>query len=244
MQSRLLLDGSFFPGGHHDLDYFFYEYRVHHVEQFTREVAEAVRKVRPGVEFSAAVFRNPVQSGRFLGQDWRRFSPWVQYLMPMDYRSHYAGDLNAHLELLAESIQQQKTWARDFPHLWIGVAAYQLYDEERQPLSDLRALIRAGGPSASARAVFDKVSARLRTVAPDLHAGIESYLREAKADATLAAKLDAFLASPPPDFYPPERFLKTLETVRAQEVEGIVVFSTSFLTSGRLWDALGRFFEQ
>jgi uncharacterized lipoprotein YddW (UPF0748 family) len=244
MQARFLLGGSFFPGGHYDLDYFFYEYRVHHVEQFTREVAEAVRKVRPGVEFSAAVFRNPVQSGRFLGQDWRRFSPWVQYLMPMDYRSHYAGDLNAHLELLAESIQQQKAWARDFPHLWIGVAAYQLYDEERQPLADLRTLIRTGGPSAAAREALDKVSPRLRTVAPDLHAGIESYLREARADATLAARLDTFLASPPPGFYPPERFLKTLEAVRAQEVEGIVVFSTSFLTSGRLWEALGRFFEE
>ena len=32
-----------------------------------------------GFEVSAAVFKNPVQSGRFLGQDWRRFAPWVQY---------------------------------------------------------------------------------------------------------------------------------------------------------------------
>ena len=72
MKSRLLLEGSFFPGGNRDLDYFFYEYRAHHVALFTREVKEAVAKAKPRVEFSAAVFRNPVQSGRFIGQDWRR----------------------------------------------------------------------------------------------------------------------------------------------------------------------------
>jgi hypothetical protein len=110
------------------------------------------------MEFSAAVFKNPVQSGRFIGQDWRRFSPWVQYLMPMDYRSHYAGDFETHLDLLAESIQQQKAWARDFPHFWPGVAAYQLYDEEREPLTRMRRLLRderwrdAGGPTGSAPA--------------------------------------------------------------------------------------------
>ena len=97
------------------------------------------------MEFSAAVFKNPVQSGRFIGQDWRRFSPWVQYLMPMDYRSHFGGDFETHLDLLAEAVQQQKVWARDFAHLWPGVAAYQLYDEECEPLTRLRRLLRDGG---------------------------------------------------------------------------------------------------
>ena len=128
MKSRFLLDGGVFPGGRRDLDYFFYEYRAHHVARFTREVFEEIRRVKPKMEFSAAVFKNPVQSGRFIGQDWRRFAPWVQYLMPMDYRAHFGGDFEGHLELLAESIRQQKEWAADFPHLWIGVAASQLYD--------------------------------------------------------------------------------------------------------------------
>ena len=133
------------------------------------------------MEFSAAVFKNPVQSGRFIGQDWRRFSPWVQYLMPMDYRSHYAGDFETHLDLLAESIQQQKAWARDFPHLWPGVAAYQLYDEEREPLTRLRRLLRDGGKDvAEMQAAFDKVAPRLKTYAPDLHGALEAYLKEPK----------------------------------------------------------------
>ena len=196
MKSRLLLEGSFFPGGNRDLDYFFYEYRAHHIAAFTRQVFEEVRKVKPRMEFSAAVFKNPVQSGRFIGQDWRRFSPWVQYLMPMDYRSHYGGDFETHLDLLAESIQQQKAWARDFPHLWPGVAAYQLYEEEREPLTRMRRLLRDGGKDvAEMRAAFDTVAPRLETYAPELHDAIAAYLKEPKDPEALAAKLDAFLAN-------------------------------------------------
>ena len=184
MKSRFLLGGSYFAGGHLDLDYFFYEYRAHHIAEFTREVFEAVRKVKPRIEVSAAVFKNPVQSGRFIGQDWRRFSPWVQYLMPMDYRGHFAGTFEAHLDLLAEAIQQQKTWARDFPHLWIGVAATQLYDEERQPLVALRTLATSGVAGAEARTAFDRVAARLKTFAPALHAALESYVASPTHPAT------------------------------------------------------------
>ena len=36
--------------------------------------------------------------------------------------------------------------------------------------------------------------------------------------------------------------MRTLETVKAQSVEGIVIFSTSGLTSYRLWDVAGEFF--
>ena len=184
MKSRLLLEGSFFPGGHRDLDYFFYEYRAHHVAQFTREVTEAVAKRKPGVEFSAAVFRNPVQSGRFIGQDWRRFAPWVDYLMPMDYRSHYAGDFETHLDLLAESIQQQKLWARDFPQLWIGVAAYQLYDAEREPLVRIRGLLARGqARSPRSRRPSTGSRERLHASAPDLAAAVTAYLREPRSPA-------------------------------------------------------------
>jgi hypothetical protein len=215
---------------------------VHHVAAFTRQVFEEVRRVKPRMEFSAAVFKNPVQSGRFIGQDWRRFAPWVQYLMPMDYRSHYAGDFETHLDLLAESIQQQKAWARDFPHFWVGVAAYQLYDEEREPLTRIRTLAREGGPVADMQAAFDRVAPRLRDHAPDLHDKIAAYLKDPKDPEELAAKVDAFLANAPPGYYPSERLLKTLERVRAQGVKGVVIFSTSGLTSARLWDAVGEFF--
>ncbi len=242
MKSRFLLEGGVFPGGHRDLDYFFYEYRAHHVARFTREVFEQVRKAKPKIEFSAAVFKNPVQSGRFIGQDWRRFTPWVQYLMPMDYRGHYAGDFETHLDLLAESIQQQKVWAADFPHLWIGIAASQLYDAERVPLDRLRRLARDGGSVADMQAELDKVAARLQAYAPDLHAAIVAHLRDPGSGEALAAKLDTFLSSMPAGYEQPDRLTKTLDTVRAQGVEGIVIFSTGGLSAGNLWDAVEAFF--
>jgi uncharacterized lipoprotein YddW (UPF0748 family) len=244
MKSRLLLEGSFFPGGNRDLDYFFYEYRAHQVAEFTRQVFEQVRRHKPRMEFSAAVFKNPVHSGRFLGQDWRRFAPFVQYLMPMDYRSHYAGDFETHLDLLAESIRQQKEWARDFPHLWIGVAAYQLYDTEREPLTRLRTLLREGGSPGELRVAFEAVAPRLKEHAPDLHDAIAAQLAEPKDVTPLVACLDAFLSSPPAGYCPPERLTQLLERVRAQDVEGVVVFSTGGIASAHLWGAVGAFFAE
>jgi hypothetical protein len=246
MQSRLLLEGSFFPGGNRDLDYFFYEYRAHWVAEFVRLAFEEVKAVKPRVEISAAVFKNPVQSGRFIGQDWRRFPAWVQYLMPMDYRGHYAGDFDTHLVLLAESIQQQKVWARDFSHLWIGIAATQLYEEERAPLAKVRALASGSGATAEAlgdaRAAFGTVAGRLKTFAPDLHAAIDAYLKTPANPGDVAAKIDAFLANPPEGYFPPEKLVRTLETVKAQGVEGIVIFSSAGLASHRLWGVAGEFF--
>ena len=242
MNSRLLLEGSFFPGGNRDLDYFFYEYRAHNVAEFTRQVFEEARKARPRMQFSAAVFKNPVQSGRFIGQDWRRFSPWVQYLMPMDYRSHYAGDFETHLDLLAESIRQQKAWARDFPHLWIGLAAYQLYADERDPLNRVRALLREGGSLEDLQTAFERVAPRLREYAPELREAIASHLREPTRPEELAAKIDAFLEEAPLGYYPPERLTKTLERVRAEGVEGVVIFSAGGLHQTGQWGAVRDFF--
>jgi len=244
MKSRLLLDGSFFPGGHRDLDYFLYEYRVHWIAEFTRLAFDEARRARPGVEVSAAVFKNPVQSGRFIGQDWRRFAGFVQYLMPMDYRGHYAGDFETHLGLLAESIQQQKGWARDFPHLWIGVAATQLYDEERLPLVRMRALVTSGGAPSDVRAQFDLVSGRLKSFAPDLHASAAAYVNAPSNAEELVKRIDTFLANPPAGYFPPEKLVRTLDVVKQQGVEGIVIFSTSGLTTFKLWETAGGFFAR
>lgn len=41
---------------------------------------------------------------------------------------------------------------------------------------------------------------------------------------------------------PPEKLTKTLERVRAQDVEGVVVFSTGGISSAKLWRAVEEFF--
>ncbi|HVT10840.1 MAG TPA: putative glycoside hydrolase [Fimbriimonadaceae bacterium] len=131
-KSRFLLEGSFFQGGRYDLDYFFYAYRVHWVREFARLCREAVNRTRPGMKISAAVFKNPIHSGRFIGQDWRTFAGYVDHMLPMDYRDHYPGSFETYLTLLAESIHQQKEWARDFEAFWPGIAINFLYREEEQ----------------------------------------------------------------------------------------------------------------
>lgn len=129
-KARFLLEGSFFQGGRYDLDYFFYTYRTFWITQFARESAEAVRQARPGMEISAAIFKNPVHSGRFIGQDWRQFAPYVDAVIPMDYRDHFPGTFPQYLDLLAEAIRRQKHWARDFKRLQIGIAINFLFKEE------------------------------------------------------------------------------------------------------------------
>ncbi len=242
MKSRFLLQGSFFQGGNQDLDYFFYEYRIHWINEFVRQVCEQVRKSKPAIEFSAAVFKNPIHSGRFIGQDWRRFADWVQYLMPMDYRSHYPGDFETHLDLLGESVRLQKDWAKDFKHLWIGVATGFLFEEEREPISRMRALVNSGGSKEEIRQAFESVSPRLKSFAPDLHRAVSAYLQEQGDREMVLKSLEAFLAAVPAGYYPPEKLTRTLERVKEQGVEGIVIFSAGGIRSANLWETVGQFF--
>jgi uncharacterized lipoprotein YddW (UPF0748 family) len=242
MKSRFLLNGSFFPGGNHDLDHFFYQYRVDAVKAFVREVFEEVRRIRPRLEVSAAVFKDPILSGRFIGQDWRQFPDWVQYAMPMDYRSHFAGDFETHLNLLEEAIERQKKLARDYQHLWIGIATSNIYDEERAPLMRMRELLGSGGQAADIRGAFEQVSARLRQYGPDVAEAIEDYLRNPGKSSDAQKRLQAFLARVPPGYYTPEKFAMTLERVRKTGVEGIVIFSASGIGAAGLWDTVEKAF--
>lgn len=129
-KAQFLLDGSFFPGGRADLDALFYGYRQHWIERFVRDSAQAVREARPGTLVSAAVFKHPALSGRFIAQDWRRFEGWVDWLLPMDYRDHFPGSWEHYLGLLEAVIARQKGWASGFGALIPGFAVNFLYREE------------------------------------------------------------------------------------------------------------------
>ncbi|HMS56154.1 MAG TPA: hypothetical protein PKA27_12205 [Fimbriimonadaceae bacterium] len=131
MKADFLLNGSFFGMGRQDLDYFFYLYRIHHINEFARKSAEAVRAVNPTTKLSGAIFKNPVHSGRFIGQDWRNFIPWMDIAVPMDYRDHFPGSFENYLALLKETIERQKIWAGPMD-LWIGIAANFLFKEEHE----------------------------------------------------------------------------------------------------------------
>ncbi|MBC8063201.1 MAG: hypothetical protein H7Y17_00100 [Chlorobia bacterium] len=129
-KAKHLLEGSFFQGGRADLDYFFYLFRTEHINRFARESYEAVKAINPKTKLSGAIFKNPVHSGRFIGQDWRQFGKWMEIAVPMDYRDHFPGTFEQYLSLLDETIRRQKVWAAEMESLWIGAAINFLFKEE------------------------------------------------------------------------------------------------------------------
>lgn len=129
-KAKFLLEGSSFQGGRADLDYFFYRFRTEQINRFARESYEAVKESNPRVKLSGAIFKNPVQSGRYIGQDWRQFAQWMEIAVPMDYRDHFPGTFDQYLSLLRETIERQKVWAAEMESLWIGTAINFLFKEE------------------------------------------------------------------------------------------------------------------
>ncbi|HEY3414970.1 MAG TPA: family 10 glycosylhydrolase [Armatimonadota bacterium] len=245
MKSRFLLEGSFFQGGRADLDYFFYRYRTDAITRFAREATDAIRSARPGMAVSAAVFKNPVHSGRFIGQDWREFPPHVNIAMPMDYRDHYPGDFETYLTLLAESIGQQKDWACDYDALWPGFAVNFLYYEEDRPLSAVRKMLDNAADAGQVAEALAAVSPRFRELAPALQDRIQAWARGgAPAGAVgLAAAVAEFLAKPPEGYRPESKLTRTVEAIRESGAPGICVFSAGLLTHYGMWDTLRNAFS-
>lgn len=245
-KSRFILEGSFFNGGRYDLDYFFYRYRIHWIQKFTREVFEAVRVEKPDMKFSAAVFKNPLHSGRFIGQDWREFSDWVQYMMPMDYRSHYPGTFEQHLDLLEESILQQKQWARDAKHLWPGIASYQLYSEEGAFHRAAKQIAENGEMPDNLGMVFADVEASLMKTDKSLAEALKAYLGSSNDEnrEKCLKEINAFIEKNPRYYRPPQKFLQTLQRVKDTGVKGMVVFAIGDVINYGLLDELGEFYSK
>lgn len=136
-----ILNGRTIPGGPPDMRYIFYDYRASRIENFVRELAEHIHAINPKTEVSASVFKNPILSGRFLGQHWNEWTQWIDVFMPMTYRSHFAGDFQSYLDHLTEVTARQLEWIHHAKPLYAGIASTYLYREELQPLDDIRASI-------------------------------------------------------------------------------------------------------
>jgi len=131
-KADVILNGRTLPGGPPDMRYFFYEYRVDQIARFVREACERVRKINPKIQMSAAVFKNPIQSGRYLGQKWSDWTPWIDVFMPMSYRSHFLGDFETYCDHLAEITARQLEWTRHEKPLYAGIFTSDLFKEERE----------------------------------------------------------------------------------------------------------------
>jgi len=240
MKSDFLLRGSFFQGGLYDLDYFFYTYRTHWITEFTRLAAEAVRSANPDMQLSAAVFKNPIHSGRFIGQDWRTFAPYVETCMPMDYRDHFPGTFEQYLGLLKATIARQKVWAAGYKRLWPGFAVNFLYFEEEKQLKQLA----AADSAAALKTAYEPVSNRLKSLgvkqAHDLVHCIESGAPFEKQKAAL----DAFVGDLPKSYWPKDKVSRVIDTIKSTGVEGLTIFCAGQLSQYGAWDTVRNSFEE
>ena len=75
------------------------------INTVVRTTSEQVRKVRPGIKVSAAVFRQWDQDSRVVMQDWKLWCAqgWLDFVCPMDYTESETG--------YDSWIRQQKQWA-------------------------------------------------------------------------------------------------------------------------------------
>ena len=271
MKAHFLLEGCFFEGGRADMDHFFYEFRMHWITQFAKESAEAVRAARPGMKISQAVFKNPIHSGRFIGQDWTRFSDHVDSCMPMNYRDHFPGDFEIYLKALEEIIiRQRDDWAANYEELLSGMAINFLYYEVEEPLCALAAAAELGDPAAAAAfwpliiepimkhepALASEIAKWIDSAAPSLESSMKSVrwyrshfntgevLDPQAAPESVKSGLAGLMKRPPAGFYPTSRIERLIDMVADCNIDGLVFFCDGHLDKYSLWDTVEAKFAQ
>ena len=82
-KADFIMNGRTIPGGPPDMRYFFYDYRQQQIKTFVKQLATTIRGLDRKIEISAAVFKNPILSSRYIGQHWNDWTPWIDVYMPM-----------------------------------------------------------------------------------------------------------------------------------------------------------------
>ena len=264
-KANFILNGRTIPGGPQDMRYFFYDYRAHQIETFVREVAQNVKRINPKIQTSAAVFKNPILSGRFLGQHWDQWTPWIDVYMPMTYRSHFAGSFDSYLAHLTEMTARQKEWVRDQRPIFAGIASTYLYREELKPWDDIRDRLNefqalpasdTKGRAEKAQIIktaYETGKSRLAQYAPQVERDVTLLINTVTANdgrgatpealTELSRKLAIFRADLPPGFLPPEKLRLSIEAARKAHPQGIAIFAASSLTREKLWGVLEEEFK-
>jgi len=236
-KAKFLLEGGFFQGGRNDLDYFFYLYRREATTDFCRLAKEAVNEVRPSMDISAAVFKNPVHSGRFIGQDWRTFGGYVDGIIPMNYRDHYPGSFDVYLDLLKETIESQMQLTKNFKYYWPGAAINFLYFEEERQLDALaKALEEEDGNCALV--AFETVSERMRSVGTNAFDAIDDLRQNPSNMSKASREFAAFRRNIPGGYWPADKLDRLLSAIGEMEVDGFSLFCVGHLDQYDLWGAL------
>jgi hypothetical protein len=246
-KARIILEGKSINRA--DLDYFFYELRSDAVSRFVREAWERASEIRPEIEMSAAVFINPMKSGRFIGQRWTDFAPWVDITMTMTYRSHFQGDFEDYLAYLCDVVPAQVSWVGNKSSLYVGLDAYYIFQEEREPWEKTVALLKSGGGArheelkTMMEADIAYLSGFSAARAGELSEQFISFEEGKISGDEMAAAITSLLADPPPGFFPEEKLIRAIDTVRKSGGPGVMVFSASHLSRNKLWAGLEKAFS-
>ncbi|MFA5032789.1 MAG: family 10 glycosylhydrolase [bacterium] len=253
-----IFKGSSMKGGPSDLDYFYYEYRCDQITKFAREAWEAAHKIKPNIQFSAAVFKNPALSGRNIGQRWTDFAPYVDIVMPMAYKSHFAGDLPTFQKFLGEYTRYSNKWCEGVTNISMGIDIAYIYGDIGKPIYEMRKSLKnmkekKTDEMEAIQKNFKEIHKNLVKVAPALDKEISAGIKNlAEKDTiklnqvidSLDAKVAILLTNAPKGFYPEEILTSTIKAVRDGGGKGLVVFCAYDVTRCNLWDALAKSFNE
>lgn len=244
-----LLNGS--SVNRNDLDYYFYETRVDAITRFIRESTEKARKIDPDIEISAAVFINPMRSGRHIGQRWTDFASWIDIMAPMNYRSHFQGSFEDYLVYLEDYVRAQEEWCGGQSALYPGITGHYIYKEEREPWEAAINLLDSENIESrkdQLKELMAENSAYLSKFSPQrarmLDDRFRSYLEKKIAKDILIEDIRKVLSDPPPDFFPEEKLLRTIQIVKKAGAEGVAIFSAGIIHRNKLWPALEKAFTK
>jgi hypothetical protein len=193
-----------------------------------------------------------MKSGRFIGQRWTDFAPWVDIMMPMTYRSHFQGSFEDYLLFLADVVRAQLKWAaaESDCSLLVGLDAHYIFREELEPWESALQQLKPG-LSAERKAGFAESMRRnlaaLALISQEktrhLGARLDSFLRGDITGEAMAEELTRFLADPPAGFFPENKLIRAVETVRQANGMGVMIFAASHLTRKKLWGAVEKAFS-
>ncbi len=247
-KARFILEGKAI--NRPDLDYFFYTLRCDAINQFVREAWERAAAIRPEIEMSAAVFVNPMKSGRFIGQRWTDFAPWVDIAMTMTYRSHFQGSFEDYLTYLADVVRGQVRWVGEKCSYLVGLDAHYIFREELDPWEQALKFLKTDGVSGSGEEFGRLMEANIASIgrfsslkAKELKVKYNSFLKGKLTKEALADELTRVLADPPPGFFPEAKIIQTIETARKAGAPGVIIFSASNLSRKKLWGGVGKAFS-
>lgn len=249
---NFLKTGSFMKDGVHDLTYFHWEYRSDQITRFVKEAWEISNEVNPDIEMSAAVFKYPTHSGRFIGQRWNDFAPWVDIMMPMCYRSHYPGTFEDYLKMLAETVRYENMWASNKTLMYIGFAIHYLYNDEHEIINNINALCgeykNENISKTAFKRGFNKNLAKIKELVTDtsllekFDKSLGIFTETGEVDSVLSVT-NEIVSQRYHSLYPPGRVSETIEAIREAGGRGIVVFAGGAIEQYNLWDTIKESFS-